>query len=184
MAVGGSAPMENFSHITCESGWLCFRPLTRKPSKKVIGHIVVHPRPRSVAFLPDGLRAFIPSESVGELNVIDTANQKLLKIITLPTALASAVRDCFAGWKKVYVSTGRAGTVCVVDANTYVVLDTIQGRQASAEASHFRRMENICSPPTALPMMFRWLTLRRKKKSARVKSPGSPWGVVAVPNVK
>ena len=69
-------------YVTCETAGDVFA--IDAQTYKIIGHIVVHPRPRSVAFLPDGSRAFIPSESVGELNVIDTANQTLLKVITLP----------------------------------------------------------------------------------------------------
>ena len=92
---------------------------------KVIGHLVVHPRPRSVAFLPDGSRAFIPSESVGELNVIDTASQTLVKVITLPQSSRPQCVLVSPDGKKIYASTGRGGTVVVVDANTYEVLNTI-----------------------------------------------------------
>ncbi|MEI9962102.1 MAG: hypothetical protein WDM76_13515 [Limisphaerales bacterium] len=63
--------------MTCETAGDVFA--IDAETYKVIGHIQVHPRPRSVAFLPDGSRAFIPSESVGELNVIDTANQNCSK---------------------------------------------------------------------------------------------------------
>jgi len=51
----------------------------------------VNGRPRSVAFLSAGGIGFIPSESAGELNVIDTVNAKVMKTIALPRLPAESV---------------------------------------------------------------------------------------------
>ncbi|HEY5232772.1 MAG TPA: hypothetical protein VIK35_04480, partial [Verrucomicrobiae bacterium] len=118
----GVRPDGKVFYITCETGGDVFA--IDAETFKIIGHIVVHPRPRSIAFLPDGSRAFVPSESVGELNVIDTVNQKLLQVITLPKGSRPQCVIVSPDGKKVYASTGRGGTVVVVDANTYEVLNT------------------------------------------------------------
>ncbi len=77
-------------------------------------------------FLPGAAIGFIPSESTGELNVIDTGNFKVIKIITLPPgSRPMSVKVSFNG-QRIYVSNGRAGTVSVLDAHTYELLNTIK----------------------------------------------------------
>src|SRR6516162_710153 len=109
----GVSPDGKIFYVTCETAGDVFA--IDANTHKVVGHIVVHPRPRSVAFLPDGSRAFIPSESVGELNVIDTTNQKLLKVITLPKGSRPMTVKVSPDGRKIYASTGRGGTVAVLD---------------------------------------------------------------------
>jgi YVTN family beta-propeller protein len=149
----------------------------------VIGHIVVHPRPRSVAFLPDSSRAIIPSESAGELNVIDTTNQTLLKVITLPKGSRPQCVLVSPDGKKIYASTGRGGTVVVLDASTYEVLNTIPvgkrpwGITFSPDGKY---LFSANGPSDDISIV----DLTTEKEIARVKSPGSPWGIVAVPDAK
>ena len=150
---------------------------------KVIGHLQVHPRPRSVAFLPDGLRAFIPSESTGEINVVDTTNHALLKVIALPKGSRPMTLKVSSDGKKIYASTGRGGTVCVLDASTYEVLNTIKvGTRpwgiAFSPDEKFLFAANGPSDDVSV------VDLATGKEITRVKSPGSPWGLVAVPEAK
>ena len=122
---------------------------------KEITHFHVDPRLRSVAFLPDGSRAFIPSESAGELNVVDAINHKLLQTIALPKGCRPMTVKVSPDGKKVYVSTGRAGTVCVLDSTSGQLLDTIKvGKRPWA--LQFPRTANASSPPTALPTTSPW----------------------------
>lgn len=177
----GVSPDGKFFYITCETGGDVFAIDTT--TFKIIGHLQVHPRPRNVDFLPDGSRAFIPSESVGELNVIDTAKQSLLKVITLPPKSRPQCVKVSLDGKKIYVSTGRAGTVCVIDAQTYEVLNTIPVGQRPwgitfSPDGKFLFAANGPSDDVSV------IDLATEKEVARVKSPGSPWGVVAVPNPK
>ncbi len=177
----GVRPDGKVFYITCETGGDVFA--IDADTFKIIGHVVVHPRPRSIAFLPDGSRAFIPSESVGELNVMDTVNQKLLKVIKLPPQARPQCVLVSPDGKKVYASTGRGGTVVVIDANTYEVLNTIPvGKRpwglAFSPDGKFLFAANGPSDDVSV------IDLATEKEIARVKSPGSPWGVVAVPNVK
>jgi len=175
----GVRPDGKIFYITCETGGDVFA--IDAETFKIIGHIVVHPRPRSIAFLPDGSRAFVPSESVGELNVIDTVNQKLLQVITLPKGSRPQCVLVSPDGKKVYASTGRGGTVVVVDANTYEVLNTIKvgtrpwGITLSPDGKYLFSANGPSDDVSVVD-------LATEKEISRVKSPGSPWGLVAVPD--
>ncbi|MGO9477740.1 MAG: beta-propeller fold lactonase family protein [Limisphaerales bacterium] len=177
----GVSPDGSFFYVTCETAGDVFAIDAK--TYKVIGHLQVHPRPRSVAFLPDGSRAFIPSESVGELNVIDTTNQTLLKVITLPKGSRPMTVKVSADGKKIYASTGRGGTVCVVDANTYAVLNLIPvgkrpwGITFSPDGKYLFTANGPSDDVSVVD-------LATEKEIARIPSPGSPWGVVAVPVTK
>lgn len=177
----GVSPDGGFFYVTCETAGDVF-VIDAKTYKK-IGHMVVHPRPRSVAFLPDGSRAFIPSESVGELNVINTTNQTLLKVITLPKGSRPMTVKVSPDGRRVYASTGRGGTVCVVDARTYDVLNTIPvGKRpwGIAFSPDGKYLFSANGPSDDVSVV----DLATEKEIARVKSPGSPWGIVAVPDAK
>ena len=177
----GLSPDEKFFYVTCETAGDVYAIDVK--SNKVFAHFVVHPRPRSVAFLPDGSRAFIPSESVGELNVVDTASQKVVKVIMLPKGSRPQTVKVSPDGKKVYASTGRAGTVVVLDANTYELLNTIPVGQrpwgiAFSPDGKYLFAANGPSDDVSV------VDVATAKEIARVKSPGSPWGVVAVPVAK
>jgi YVTN family beta-propeller protein len=174
-------PDGKFFYITCETAGDVFA--IDASTYKVIGHLVVHPRPRSVAFLPDGSRAFIPSESVGELNMIDVKSQTLEKVITLPPHSRPQCVLVSPDGKKVYASTGRGGTVVVVDANTGEVLNTIPvGKRpwGIAFSPDGKYLFSANGPSDDVSVV----DLATEKEIARVKSPGSPWGIVAVPDAK
>ena len=110
--------------MTCETDGDIFAVEAR--SGEVITHLRVGGRTRSVDFLPDGSRAFIPSESAGQLHVVDSVNHKLLKTITLPKGSRPMNVKVASDGKKVYLSTGRAGTICVLDTSTCEMLTTIK----------------------------------------------------------
>ena len=177
----GVRPDGKIFYVTCETAGDVFA--IGAETGKVVGQVVVHPRPRSIDFLPDGSRAFVPSESVGELNVIDSVNQTLLKVITLPKGSRPQCVKVSPDGKKVYASTGRGGTVVVVDANTYEVLDTIKvgtrpwGITLSPDGKYLFSANGPSDDVSVVD-------LATDKEITRIKSPGSPWGVVVVPNVK
>ena len=177
----GLSPDEKFFYVTCETAGDVYAIDAK--SNMVFAHFVVHPRPRSVAFLPDGSRAFIPSESVGELNVVDTASQKVVKVITLPKGSRPQTVKVSPDGTKVYASTGRAGTVVVLDAHTYELLNTIPvgkrpwGITFSPDGKYLFTANGPSDDVSVVD-------LATEKEIARVKSPGSPWGVVAVPVAK
>jgi YVTN family beta-propeller protein len=174
----GLSPDGKVFYITCETAGDVFA--IDADTFKIISHLHVNPRPRSVDFLPDGSCAFVPSESTGELNVIDTASQKLIHTISLPKGSRPMTVKVAPGGKKVYVSTGRAGTVCVLNANTFEVLNTIKvgtrpwGIAISPDGKYLFSANGPSDDVSVVD-------LTTEKEVARVKSPGSPWGVVVVP---
>jgi len=177
----GASPDGKFFYVTCETAGDVFAIDAK--TYKVIGHLHVRPRPRSVAFLPDGSRAFIPSESVGELNVVDTTSQTLLKVITLPSHSRPQCVIVSPDGKKIYASTGRGGTICVLDAQTYEVLNTILvgkrpwGITFSPDGKYLFSANGPSDDVSVVD-------LATEREITRIKSPGSPWGVVAVPDLK
>jgi len=85
--------------------------------------------------------------------------------------------------RKVYVSAGRAGTICVLDAETAEVLNTIKvGARpwGIAISPDGRRLYAANGPSDDVSVV----DLVAEKEIARVKSPGSPWGVVIVPRAR
>jgi len=177
----GVSPDGKLCYVTCETAGDVYA--IDAQSFKVIGHFQVHPRPRSVAFLPDGSRAFIPSESVGELNVIDTARQEVLKVIALPKGSRPQCLRVSADGKKIYASTGRAGTVCVLDANSCQVLNEIKvgARPWGIELSPDGKYLFSANGPSDDVSV---VDLAAEKEIARVKSPGGPWGIAVAPEAK
>ncbi|HEU6447933.1 MAG TPA: beta-propeller fold lactonase family protein [Verrucomicrobiae bacterium] len=173
----GVSPDGKFFYVTCETAGDIFA--IDANTYKVIGHLQIHPRPRSVAFLPDGSRAFIPSESTGELNVINPTNHSLVKVISLPKGSRPMTVKVSSDGEKIYVSTGRAGTVCVLDANTFEVLNTIKvgtrpwGIALSPDGKYLFSANGPSDDVSVVD-------LATEKEIARIKSPGSPWGITIV----
>ena len=174
----GLSPDGKFFYMTCETGGDVFAIDTK--DYKVLAQLKVHPRPRSVDFLPDASRAFVPSESVGELNVIDCGQQKVIKIITLPAGSRPQCVKVAPDGKKVYVSTGRGSSVCVVDPVTFDVLDTIKvgtrpwGIAISPDGKYLFSANGPSDDVSVVD-------LATEKEITKIKSPGSPWGIVVVP---
>jgi len=120
----GVTPDGKQFYVTCETGGEVFTIDTA--SYKVVGHFTVPVRPRSVDFLSNAPIGFIPSESKGQLNVIDTVTPKVLKAIDLPAGSRPMKVKVAPDGSKAYVSDGRAGTVSVLDTQTYALLATIK----------------------------------------------------------
>ena len=82
--------------------------------------------------------------------------------------------------KKVYVSTGRAGTVCVLDTSTCQVLNTIKvgarpwGIAISPDGKYLYAANGPSDDVSVVD-------LGTEKEIGRIKAGGSPWGVVIVP---
>jgi YVTN family beta-propeller protein len=131
-------------------------------------------------FSPDAGIGFIPSESTGELNIIDTVNLKVLKVIALPPGSRPMSVKVGGNGRKVYISNGRAGTVSVLDSRTYELLNTIKvgvrpwGIALSPDGK-FLYAANGPSDDVSV------VDLDANKEIARVKAGSSPWAVTVVP---
>jgi YVTN family beta-propeller protein len=82
--------------------------------------------------------------------------------------------------KQVYASTGRGGSVVVVDTTTYEVLNTIPvGKRpwGIAFSPDGKYLFTANGPSDDVSVV----DVASGKEITRVPSPGSPWGVVAVP---
>ena len=168
-------------YVTCESAGEVFA--VDPQAGRAVAHFTVGGRPRSAAFLADGSRAFIPSEATGELHLIDSLNHQRLQTITLPGGSRPMCVQVAPGGKKIYVSTGRGGTVCVLDADTLALRGSIKVGQrvwgiAISPDGKFLFAANGLSDDVSV------VDLAKEVEVARVKSPGGPWGVVIVPDPK
>ena len=178
----GVRPDGKAFYVTCETAGEVFAIDTR--TFRVLAQFKVNPRPRSIAFLPDSSRAFVPSENTAELNVIDLANHTVLKVIKLPAGSRPMTVLVSLDGKKVYTSNGRGRTISVVDANTYEVVSTIRvggarpwGMEMSPDGKY---LFTANGPSDDISVV----DLATEKEIARVKSPGSPWGVTVVPTAR
>ncbi|TAK93238.1 MAG: hypothetical protein EPO07_18400, partial [Verrucomicrobia bacterium] len=168
-------------YVTCESTGEVY--VVDPQAGRAITHFTVGGRPRSAEFLADGSRAFIPSESSGELHVIDAVNHQRLQTLALPKDSRPMCVKVAPDGKKIYVSTGRGGTVCVFDVKALGLRGAIKvGARpwgiAISPDGKFLFAANGLSDDVSV------VDLATEQEVARVKSAGGPWGVVIVPDAK
>src|SRR5690606_14969565 len=83
-------------------------------------------RPRSVAFLPDGSRAYVPSEGNASVTVIDTVAHRVVSTIPIQGASVLPMHALVSpDGGAVFVSTGRGNSVAVIDPDTNSTVATI-----------------------------------------------------------
>ncbi len=167
-----------FFYVTCEAGGDIY--VIDTSSYTVAAHFKVEGRPRSVDFLPNGTIGFVPSESVGQVNVVDAVQHTVLKTLTLPTGSRPMRVRVASDGKKLYVSNGRAGTVSVIDAHSYELIDTIKVGQRPwgiviSPDGKFLYAANGPSNDVSV------VDLASDKEITRVKAGSSPWGLAIVP---
>lgn len=163
--------------VTCETGGDVF--FIDIATFKVKGHVKVGPRPRSVAFLEGGKLAVVPSESNGNLYVIDTTQIKVVKTAALPKGSRPMRLRASADGSKLYVSTGRGGTVAVVDTKSFAVLDNIAvgkrpwGIVLSPDGKYLFSANGPSNDVSVVD-------LTTNREIAKVKAGDSPWGIAVV----
>jgi YVTN family beta-propeller protein len=167
--------------VTCETGGEVF--VIDIATFKVVGHVKVGARPRSVAFLQGGKIAIVPSESAGELYAIDTDAIKVVKTIPLPRGSRPMRVRVAPDGSKLYASAGRGGSVVVLDAKTYDVLNTIAVGQRPwgiVVSPDGKYLFSANGPSNDVSVV----DLAANKEIARVKAGSSPWGLAVVPTVQ
>lgn len=163
--------------VTCETGGDIF--VVDLATFKVVGQTKVGQRPRSVAFLQGGKLAVVPSESAGQLYVIDTAKIAVVKTIPLAKGDRPMRLRVSADGSKLYASTGRAGTVAVVDTADFKVLDPIKVGQRPwgiVLSPDGKYLFSANGPSNDVSVV----DLATGKEVTRVKAGQSPWGVTVV----
>jgi YVTN family beta-propeller protein len=174
----GVTPDGKQFYITCETGGEVFAIDTG--SYKVVGHFAVPVRPRSVDFLSNTHIGFIPSESKGLLNVIDTSVPRVLKSIELAAGSRPMKVKVAPDNKRLYVSDGRAGTVSIIDTQTYAVLGTVKvgtrpwGIVLSPDGKYLFSANGPSNDVSVVD-------LRTNKELRRIKAGEGPWGLTIVP---
>jgi len=163
--------------VTCETGGDVF--VIDTATFKVAGQVKVGARPRSVAFLQNGKLAVVPSESAGKLYVIDTAQIKIVKTVALPKGSRPMRVRISSDGSKLYASTGRGGTVAVLDATNFALLNNIAvGKRpwgiALSPDGKFLYTANGPSNDVSV------VDLTSNKEIARLKAGDSPWGIAIV----
>jgi YVTN family beta-propeller protein len=174
----GVTPDGKQFYITCETGGEVFA--IDATSYKVVGHFTVPVRPRSVDFLSNANIGFIPSESKSLLNVIDTSVPKVVQSVDLPPGSRPMKVKVAPDNKRLYVSDGRAGTVSVIDTQTYAVLSTIKvgtrpwGIVLSPDGKYLFSANGPSNDVSVVD-------LATNKEVTKVKAGDGPWGLTIVP---
>ena len=173
-------PDGNHIYVTCETGGDIM--VFDAHNFKTVAHFNVPPRPRSVDFLSNAPVGFIPSESAGVLNVIDTGANSITRTVTMPKGSRPMRVRVSPDNTKVYVSDGRAGSVTVLDAHTYSIESTIKvGKRpwGIVLSPDGRFLYSANGPSNDVSVV----DLAQNKEIARIKAGDSPWGVTIVPTI-
>jgi YVTN family beta-propeller protein len=163
--------------VTCETGGDVF--FIDVATFKIRGQVKVGSRPRSVAFLEGGKLAVIPSESAGNLYVVDTTQIKVVKTVALAKGSRPMRVRVSADGSKLYASTGRGGSVAVVDAKSFALLDNIAvgkrpwGIVLSPDGKYLFAANGPSNDVSVVD-------LATGKEIAKVKAGDSPWGLAVV----
>jgi YVTN family beta-propeller protein len=88
--------------------------------------VKVGPRPRTIAFLPDGSRAYVPSENGATLTLIDTRKLAPVRTIDLGQGMRPMGTEVSPDGRFLYVSTGRSKMVLILDTSTNTVSASIE----------------------------------------------------------
>jgi YVTN family beta-propeller protein len=95
-------------------------------AKKIVKPVKVGPRPRSIAFTPDGASAYVPSENGATLTKIDVKKLVPAKTIDLGKGMRPMGTQMSADGKFLYVSTGRSKLAMILDTSTDAVVGTVE----------------------------------------------------------
>ncbi len=95
-------------------------------AKKVLKSVPVGPRPRSIAFLPDGSRAYVSSENGATLTVVDVRRLVPIKTVKLGNELRPMGIVASPDGRSVFVSTGRSKMVLFLDSASDTVTGSVE----------------------------------------------------------
>ena len=90
------------------------------------GSVKVGPRPRTIAIMPDGAHAYVPSELGAKIYKISLHPMAVVKIIDTPGEQVRPMGTLLtADGKRLFVTTGHAGLVLVVDTDSDTIVKRI-----------------------------------------------------------
>jgi YVTN family beta-propeller protein len=172
------SPDGNVVYVTCETRGTVVMIDTK--TNKAVGQFIVGGRPRNVTFCPDGSKAFISSESSGTVHVYDCSERKLVEQVFLPENSRPMGLAMTRDGTRLYVTTGLAGTICVVDPGMARVLDTIRvgERPWGIGLSPDERMLYVANGSSDDVSA---INAQTGKEVARIQTGTGPWGLEVVP---
>lgn len=140
--------------------------------------ITVGKRPRSVAFTHDGKRAYAPAEVGGSVTVIEASRYRPIATIPVPGKAPKPMGSVITpDDSKVYISTGRGGTVAVFDtkSNKFVGTVDVGSRPWGMALGGDGKQLWIADGPPANAVSVVDLATNRVSKTIPVGK--APWGV-------
>lgn len=147
---------------------------------RLLATIPVGPRPRVVLFSRDGARAYVSTEQGGGIVEVDAAKRAVARRVAIPAKGKPALPMGLAlspDERTLYVSTGRGGTVAVIDLEKGEVTSTVDGVGARpwglACSADGRRLYTANGSSDDVSV----IDAERGTVVARLPVPGSPWGI-------
>jgi YVTN family beta-propeller protein len=165
-------------YITCETGGEVI--VIDVASNKATAQFTVAGRPRTAAFLPNGSKAFVPSESFGKVHVVDTASFTTDSIIDLPTGSRPMGMAISRDGERLYVSSGRAGTILGINTGAVAVSQSIKvgPRPWGIVLSPDDKLLFVANGPSDDISI---VDCERGAEIKRVNCGAGPWGVAVIP---
>jgi YVTN family beta-propeller protein len=173
-----TSPDGRWVYVTSESDGIV--SVIQTSSNTVVARIPVGARPRDSAFAGDGVLAYVTAENEGTVSVVDTARHRVLRKIQLSGELVRPMGVVVSpDNSRVYVTTGRGGTVVAIDTRTWRPVATIAvgsrpwGIGISPDGS---RLYTANGPSNDVSV----IDTTQLIEIARVPVGRSPWGVAVV----
>ena len=138
-------------------------------------------RPRNVVFMPFGKRAYVNAENDGAVYLLDTEKNEVMQPIPLGTAgeIKPMGLALSADASKLYVSTGRAHMVFVVDTATNKAVGSFEvgqrpwGLALSPDGKILYTANGPSNDVSVVDLATRTVT-------KKIKTTGGPWGVLVL----
>jgi YVTN family beta-propeller protein len=154
---------------------------------KLVGRIDAGPRPQTVLFAPGGDTAIAVDEGFPSVMLLDAKRNTFKQQVmlqglprTVPgPALQSAVFS--PDGQRLYVTTGPARSVLIVDLAKKAVVGTIDGVGAFPRGIAIRADGKKLYTANGTSNDVAIIDVASKKVEARIAVPGAPWGVVVAP---
>lgn len=117
------APDGRTFHVTSETDHVV--TAVDAQSGEVRGTVAVGRRPREIAFRPDG-QYYVSNEMGGSVSLVDAARGRVAATITLPEGARPMGLAVSPDGARLFVATGRGGTVVAVDTRTNQLLGSVK----------------------------------------------------------